>query len=153
MPDITYRNTPYGDVTIYEAWPQWLRDTWLTALKAAGVEQPKPPFVPTYDAAKVYWPNNAGGLDSADIDRFQLPTKETCDVLLSRFGAARVLEFPFVGMGAVSSPAKVRVLQWNNGGMVAAGLMAEVFTNSPEDRFPNVAEKACRDMIRAANAA
>ncbi len=154
MPDITFRNVPkYGDVTIFESWPQWLKDTWLNALKAVGFVPPAAPFIPTYESADVFWPNNAGGVDGAPIDKFQLPSEDTCQVLLKKYGAARILVFPFVGLGPVISIAKVRVLQWQNGATVPGGPMARAWSLNPEDQFPGVADHACREMIKAAGAA
>ncbi len=152
MPDLTFRDTIYGTITIYESWPQWLKDTWMNALTMAGVHMPTPPFVPTYDAGDVHWPNNDGTIASAAIDRFQLASKETADHLAKQYGAI-VSAMPFVGAGPVTSSAIVRMLVFPNGIAINAGMMAAPYTLNPEDQFPGVADHAIKLIIQARGAA
>lgn len=153
MPDITFRGTPYGDVTIYESWPPWLKTTWIDALAKAGFHPPAPAYVPTYDVAEVHWPQNDGTMASALIDQFQLASQSTAMWLAVKYGAPRVVPLPFVGQGPVASAAVVRYVQWANGVMIIAGFMARAFTLNPEDQFPGVADKAVREMMRIQGAA
>ncbi len=152
MPDQVYRDTAYGTVTIYEAWPEKLKQDWLNALIATGYVFPQPPFTPTYDTGAVYWIDNEGHLQAAPIDRYQLASAETAEALRVRYKGTEVKTLPFIsGGGPMVSAAKVRYIRWTGvATMVPAGAMARAFSLNPEDQFPNVADHAVQSMLAAA---
>lgn len=114
MPDLIYKGTAYGDVVIYEAWPDKLKQDWINALVATGYKFPDPPFTPTYDTGSVFWMDNEGHLQMAPLDRYQLASAETAEALRVRYKGTEVKTLPFLGGGGpMVSAAQVRYIRWS----------------------------------------
>jgi hypothetical protein len=141
--------------TVSGAWVDWLRQTWINALTAAGFVAQAGAWFPTYEQHVVYWPANDGKVVGTSLNPFETPTRETCDYLAVRYGGSQplvVIEVDYVGPGPMNSKAKRRYLQWPNGVMIPAGSFAAAYTNNPADKN-NVADLICRAFIAQAGAA
>lgn len=160
MADLTLRYmgqtgtaAPYGDpFVIKDSWPQWQKQMWLDALTDAGYGPEKKPFVPTYEQFTVSWPGNDGQMVTMPIEQpLGIPTKATAEAIASRFAIKgvplHILELPWIGAGPATSSAVTRLVQFPNLATLPVKQLAEYFTHAPEDQFPNVADKECRDLI------
>lgn len=141
---------PYGDPVVV---PSAMLQYWIAALTAYSYGPEKVPFLPTYEPHTISWPNNSGGLDTAPLDQYEVPTLETASKLAQMYAVKGVplhlVQVDFVGAGPVKSEAKTRLLQWPGPDypMLPVKQLALYYTNNPEDKFPGVADKMCRDLI------
>lgn len=135
--DLIFRNTPYGDIIVYDSWPAWQRNTWLALL---GVPQ-APAWAPTYDGPFTVRAENGV---TALLNPFGFASAETATEIMKRFGAERIVSLPYEGgLGPFTSTGMVRWAVWSDGLAIKAGLLASHFTRNPEDLYPNVAQQAC----------
>lgn len=150
MANLVYKNTPYGDISILDSWPVWLRNMWLAMLKdyrpqVAG-------FVPAFIQGTVAVDNGQGQLIVTPLSpgepfNSQLATLGTAQFLADKFGNGKVVEVPFGFIGARMSPDKAYHIQLKDDRTVNAGALASFYIRDPEDQFPGVAENMIRAML------
>ena len=121
----TYRNTPWGDVTIEDSWPEWRQKMWRDVLGAP----PIPFWVPTFETGNViHWIDNSGQQQTIEVDTRRFATEATAQELLRRFNANHVARVPWEGAGGPTfTTAWERWLVFTDGIAVNAGLMAVPF--------------------------
>lgn len=147
MADLVFRGTPWGDITVKDSWPPWQRKMWLELL---GVPQ-SPAFVPVFEDQHTVT-DDLG--NSSALNRDYFADEATANTLAQKLGAVQVSSVKYQGAGGVFSAGDVRErwLVFKDGTACNAGLVAKLYTNSPEDLFPNVAYRAALAAVESARA-
>ncbi len=136
-----YKNTPWGNVTIYDTWPLWQQKIWFDMLAQAGCLPQAPAWIPTFDPP--YTITTENGIKII-LDPHNFATEATCYELIRRFGADHIALTPFGGSGGPNvGPTNQRWIVWVDGIAIPAGWLARHFVSNPEDEYPHVAENAC----------
>src|SRR5262245_25996676 len=122
MADLIYKNTPYGDVTVLDIWPQSIKDQWTAAL--AGYTPIIKPFTPSFRQAHGYytgdnppapWPLNSE----------YFATMETAQYIAAKYGNGTVDTRPFGGSGGLFTADQDEFwITLPSGKQVNAGILA-----------------------------
>ncbi len=136
--DQVYRNTAWGDITIKDSDPQWIKDTWMRLLGLA----PRG-FVPSFRPAF-----GSDGQQQWPLNSEYFATKETAEYMATKYGTGQVLEVPFGGSGGLfSASADEYWIELPDGRKFNAGILAGFYERNPEDKFPGLAEKLIRKAL------
>lgn len=110
-------------------------------------------FTPTFES-QAYVNNEDGGKIVAKnlINMEYFATADTAEYMKKRFGADDIQVEPYPGAGGpVGTDApNQRILVWNDGLRINAGLLAAFFVRNDEDEFPNVAANGVKAAIQQA---
>lgn len=126
MADIRFRNSLYGDFTIYDSWPLWQKEMWLEVL---GVP-PKPAYVPTFEPV-----HTVRGLDGVphELNVFNFATEESARWLMQNFGGDRMVKVPFSGAGGPeASDGQEWWIVWKDNFAQNAGWLLRYAALNPE---------------------
>jgi hypothetical protein len=110
-------------------------------------------FTPTYEPTQYVTTTMGDGTTvTVPINSFYLATLATAQWLQKQYcPLGKILSIPFYGAGGPNAtPAMMYELQWPNGVVIVAGLLAECYTNNPD---PTDADAAVKAIIQERGAA
>ena len=109
---------------------------------------PSKPFAPLYRSATVTL--TAGVPASWSLNPNYFASRETADWVAKKYGTGEVVELPFGGDGGpFQASEKEFHIKLPNGRTVNAGILAAYYDRNPESRFPGVADRLIKDVLKS----
>ncbi len=154
---LIFKDTSWGDIVLDpDKMAAWNYDGWLSVLTANGFKPMPVKWVPTFIPGKIISGTQGEvvqdigtGNDSASFFS-QFATLETATELARRFGGAIMLIDTALQGGIKTIPPTAYGVQFKNGKILNAGMLASYYIRMPDDMFPDAAKKAVQLLIDAA---